>query len=94
MKMSHTFTIYIFNSGNILSRILVSVVPSWPGWLLADILLLFLASDVVPETVRPDPDAVLVGVGVVWLSSSEVTEAHRGAVSPGKLALVKEVSQT
>ena len=68
--------------------------PSWPGRFLADILLLFLASDVVPEAVRSDPDAVLVGVGVVWLASSEITEAHRGAVSPGKLALVQEVSQT
>ena len=92
--MSHTFTIYIFNTVNIFSRILVSVIPSWPGWFLADILLLFLAGDVVPETVRPDPGAVLVVVTVVWLSRLEVTEDHRGPVSPGKLSLVKEVRQT
>ena len=70
------------------------MIPSWPGWFLTDILLLFLAGDVVPETVGPDPGAVLVVVDIVWLSSSEVSEGHRGAVSPGKLSLVQEVGQT
>ena len=70
------------------------MIPSWPGWFLANILLLFLAGDVVPEPVRPDPGAVLVVVGVVWLSSSEVCEGEGGAVNPGELALVKEVSET
>ena len=70
------------------------MIPSWPGWFLANILLLFLAGDVVPEPVRPDPGAVLVVVGVVWLTSSEVGEGDRGAVNPGELALVKEVCET
>ena len=68
--------------------------PSWPGRFLADILLLFLASDVVPQSVRSDPGAVLVVVGVVWLASSEVGEGEGGAVNPGELTLIKEVSQT
>ena len=92
--MSHTFTIYIFNSGNIFIRILVSLIPSRPGCFLTDELLLFLAGDVVPEPVRPDPDAVLVGVGVVGLARPEVTEGEGGAVSPAELSLVQEVCQT
>ena len=75
-------------------RTVVSLTPSWPGWFLADKLFLFLAGDVVPEPVRPDPGAVLVVVGVVWLATSEVAEADRGAVNPGELALVKEVCET
>jgi len=70
------------------------VIHSWPGWFLADILLLLLAGNVVPETVRPDPGAVLVAIPIIWLSSFEVTEGDRGAVSPGKLSLVKEVRET
>ena len=70
------------------------MIPSWTGWFLADILLLFLACDVVPETVRPDPGAVLVVVTIVGLSSSEVSEGHRGAVSPGKLSLIQEIRET
>ena len=37
---------------------------------------------------------MLVVVGVVWLASSEVGEGEGGAVNPGELTLIKEVSQT
>ena len=57
-------------------------------------MLLFLAGDVVPQSVRSDPGAVLVVVGVVWLTGSEVREGEGGAVNPGELTLIKEVSQT
>ena len=66
----------------------------WPGWFLTNILTLLLAGDVVPESVRPDPGAVLVVVGVVWLASSEVREGEGRAVNTGELTLIKEVSQT
>ena len=88
--MSHTFTIYIFNKLEEIfpSWILVSQIPSWPWWFLANILLLFLAGDVVPEPVGSDPGAVLVVVGVVWLASSEVREGEGRAVNPGELTLI------
>jgi len=64
------------------------------GWFLANILLLFLAGDVVPEPIWPDPGAVLVVVPVIRLAWPEVTEGEGGAVSPAKLSLVQEVSET
>ena len=93
-NVAYIYNLYFQLSGNIFIRILVRVIPSWPGWLLTDILLLLLAGDVVPEPVGPDPGAVLVAVTIVWLSSSEVGEGDRGPVSPGELSLVKEVRET
>ena len=94
-NVAYIYNLYFQLSGNIfIIRILVSVTPSWPGWFLTDVLLLLLAGDVVPEPVGPDPGAVLVAVTIIWLSSFEVTEGDRGAVSPGKLSLVKEVRET
>ena len=89
--MSHTFTIYIFNK---LEETFPSGFLSRPGWFLANIPLLFLAGDIVPETVRSDPGAVLVAVPVIRLTWPEVTEGEGGAISPGKLSLVQEVSET
>jgi len=62
--------------------------------LLADKLLLSLASDVVPHTVGSDPGAVLVVVAVVRLPCPEVGEGDAGAIHPGEVPLVQEVSQS
>ena len=62
--------------------------------MLADIVFLFLAGDVVPFPIRPNPDAVLVVVVVVGFPLSPVLVGQLGFINPGKRSLVKEISQT
>ena len=62
--------------------------------MLANIVFLFLAGDVVPFPIGPNPDAVLVVVVVVGFPLSPVLVGQVGFINPGERSLIKEVRQT
>jgi len=53
-----------------------------------------LTAHIVPLIVRPDPDAMLVVVPIVWCIEVPVGETHRSPVYPGEGALIQEVCET
>jgi hypothetical protein len=86
--MKHRYQIYQINYGfgNIYSQITnFNSISLTLSCLLADILLCLLTSDIIPSTIWPDPDTVLVTITIVWLVRAPVGEADRRHVESNRV---------
>jgi len=52
-----------------------------------------LTAHIVPLIVRPDPDAVLVVIPIVWSIEVPVSETHRCSIYPGEGPLIEEICE-